>query len=589
MFIRNKGGLHAQPWGAAGGGRGIVSRIGFFMRFVIAVASVIVLSLGLGGAAAYFAVDLTPPGLELLRPAESAAVIREQREEKQRTIVAEASGCKYCASLAEMAKTFSRRADIARTHAAALQKALPQVSDETQLAALRQDELKSAKAAASRAEAVASILTGWASRCSSEDFCKAPVTKVACTAPDESNTAAATLIALTVHNAAQQCATAACPAVDCQASAGLRSDLGRIEQSLGASPGDVGKLSAGASTVKAEVARITDETNYVANMLPLLLDTKRANDSKLNKLAPELADARAVSVAQLATVMQQAAAVADGTSDPRTEAAWRLKSLASHLAALGKYTSANTKIDWEGTADSLGAAMTDLARLQAMLDRPANGDATCATATSAAQQLREARAMLDVCRMRAACVGRGGAGSVTKAAVGSLGTVVERAQKAAEGLIVNEIGADDNLTLAAEAEPSVIDVLRSKGVCRRAGELRQASSIAPVVTESVATAAVPPALSPAKAISPQDVVAAAAEAALNAPTDSTETATQEVVQTATKPEPMHQADPDLLPAAAPPRATAAPAPMFTGPGMAFGGEGGPQLQSPPEEQPAKKH
>ena len=343
------------------------------MRFVIAVVSVIVLSLGLGGTAAYFAVDLTPPGLDLLRPAESDVLARQEREEKQRTIVAEASGCKYCASLAEMAKTFARRAETARTHAAALQKALPQVSDETQLAALREDELKSAKSAASRAEAVASILTGWASRCSSEDFCKAPVTKVACVAPDESKATAARLIALTVHNRAQQCADAACPAVDCQASAGLRADLGRIEESLGASSGEVGSLTAGASTVKDEITRITDETNYVANMLPLLLDTKRANESKLNQLAPALADERAISVAQLATVMEQSAAVSGAKSDPRSEAAWRLKSLATDLAALGKYTAVGAKVDWEGTADSLGAAMTELARLQAMLDRPADG------------------------------------------------------------------------------------------------------------------------------------------------------------------------------------------------------------------------
>ncbi len=562
-----------------------------FMRFVAAVVSVIIVSLGLGGAAAYLSVDLTPPGLELLRPAPSATVARVEREEKQRTIQVEASGCKYCAALAEMAKTFSRRAEIARTHAAALQKALPQVSDETQLAALRQDELKAAKAAASRAEAAASVLTGWASRCKSEDFCKAPaVTKVACTA-NESHAASALLIAAAVHNAAQQCAGASCPAVDCQASAALRADMGRVAQELGTSGAAIAQLPVGPSTVKAELTRITDETNYVANMLPLMLDSKRATESRLNRLAPELADERAVSVAQLASVMEQAAVVSDSKSDPRTEAAWRLKSLATHLAALGKLTSAESAaLDWQATADSLGAALTDLARLQAMLDRP-GPNASCATANVAAQQLREAGAMLDVCRMRSACIGRGGAG-MTRASAGDIDTVIQRAKATADGLIVNEISADENvIQAAAGAEPKLIDVLRSQGVCRRAGQLIQASTAAPVVTQAVATAAVPPALAPAAGVmSPQDVIAGAADTALNAPAvvEGAAPPSDEILPAAVQPRPMEASDPELLPAAATPRTAAAP--KVSAPTVSFvsGGEGGPVLSAPPMEKPKGK-
>lgn len=195
--------------------------------------------------------------------------------------------------------------------------------------------------------------------------------------------------------------------------------------------------------------------------------------------------------------------------------------------------------------------------------------------------------MLDACRMRAACIGRGGAGSVTKASSGNIDTVFERAKATADGLVVNEISSDQSVTLAAEAEPNVIDVLRSKGVCRRASELRQASTVAPAVSTAVATTAVPSALAPAQAISPQDVVAAAADAALSAPAvTDVKAQSDDVVQTSATVKPAPSVEPDLLPASSPTR-TAAPAPAFTGPGMAFGGEGGPQLQSPPSEQPAK--
>src|SRR5215470_10170412 len=133
-------------------GSGQSSQIGSFMRDVLAVASVIVLALGLGGVAAYMSVDLSPPGLELIRPEKPAVVARIEHEKKQRAVQAEASGCKYCATVADLAKTFSRRADTARHHANALRAALPQISDETEQAPGRIAELKTADIAASRAE-----------------------------------------------------------------------------------------------------------------------------------------------------------------------------------------------------------------------------------------------------------------------------------------------------------------------------------------------------------------------------------------------------------------------------------------------------
>lgn len=598
------------------------------MRDVLAVAGVIVVALGLGGAAAYMSVDLTPPGLDFIRPPKPAIAARIEREEKQRTIQAQASGCKYCAEVAGLAKTFSRRAETARTHAAALKKVLPQVSDETELADERQEELKAAQVAAKRAEAAAVVLTGWASRCRAEDFCKLPVrvaaAEAACAGEDDARPAAAVLIAMSVRKAAQSCAGASCPAVDCQATAALRGDIGQIEKALDAVGGDAmvvpgvapAQLPVGPSTLKAELTRVTDETSYVTKMLPLLLDSKAADARKLPKMAPVMVDERAVSAAQLANVMEQAAAVADVKGDPRHEAAWRLRSLAANLAALGKDTKATPGgLHWEKVANSIGGALLDLARLEAMLDRVSKqkrNEGCDVSVAAAAQQLREATAMLDHCRMRSACVGRGIAGTVQAAAGG--GDAFDRARAAADNLIVSEIG-EQPVTQAAEgAGPQLIDVLRSRGVCTRAGDLREAAVIAPAAAQAVAEAAVAPALSPATgAVAPQDLVTNAMQAALDAPagpaTDIAEPA-ELLMETAApvtsrfsnvsprrKPRLMN-GDPSVMQVAAPPASRpAAPAPAAPYQGViipapssstAFGGEGGPQQLTPPPPEEAPK-
>ena len=562
------------------------------MRYVFAVVSVVIMSLGLGITAAHYSVDLTPPGLDLLRPKTPDVAASIEQQEKARTIQAAASGCKYCADMAELAKTFTRRAETARSHAKALETALTQVSDEKQLFTRREDELKSAKVAAFRAEAAASILTDWAGRCTSEDFCKLPATRVAstCAAQDDSRPAAALLIAMSVRTVAQQCASSTCPSVDCKSSASLRSDMDRIEGELDDIGGNMStapaQLPVGASTLSAEVTRIADETHYVANMLPLLLDTGNARASgDLPKLAPELADQRAVSAAELSVVMEQAAGVSEIKNDPRLEAAWRLKSMASHLAALGKNTAPDS-VNWNQAADSLGASLLDLARLEALVDRQSSKMAAgCdGSVASVAQQLREARAMLDHCRMRAACIGKGGAASTTKASTGDIEEVISRATATAQGLVANEIG-EAVIPAADSPEPSMLEVLRNQGVCRKAAELIQASSAVPAVTQAVASA-VPLALAPATgAVSPQDIVSGAVQSALNAPSTADASAPQVVPASA---KPMQANDVALTQAAAPADRQAA-APQFTGSAFGFGdGEGGPVLQEAPSEAPKQK-
>ncbi|MCE9523866.1 MAG: hypothetical protein K8S25_15725 [Alphaproteobacteria bacterium] len=597
------------------------------MRDLLAVAGVIVLALCLGGTAAYMSVDLTPPGLELIRPPKPAVVAKMKRDAEIRTVQAEAGGCKYCAGVADLAKTFTRRADSARRHALALREAMPQISDETSQAAGRELELKTADASATEAEAAAAVLTGWASRCMADDICKIPArsSAAACATQGDPRSASALLIALSVRNAAQACASASCPSVDCQATAGLQSDLGQIDHALDEVGGRVsavaGKTNAallpvGASTLKGELKRVADEAGYVTKMLPLLLDDskpKSASEKMLPKLAPEMVDERAVSTAQLAVVMEQAAAVSDTPeSDPRREAAWRLKSLAANMAALGRdahgLSSSRSTTGWEQVSDSLGGALMDLARLQAMLDRvskPATAAADCdGSAAAAAQQLREASAMLDLCRLRSACVGRNGAPRVMKAATGDLNATFERAQHTADALIVNEIGEQTVVQVADGAtEPKAIDVLRSRGVCRRAGEMREASAAAPVVAQAVAEAATAPALMPTVGIlAPQDVVAGAVDVALNEPAPVESVAPAEtIVDVAArysnsmprrKPRlPSH--DPALMQAAAPTPANDAAyqgvvLPQAGGPqpGLAFGGEGGPQQFKAPPSDPA---
>lgn len=582
------------------------------MRDVLAIASVIVVAVGLGGVAAYLSVDFTPPGLDLIRPPAPAVAERIEAQEKQRTIQAEASECTYCSTVADLAKNFSRRAEAARRHASALEDALS--NSDTAESNARHDELKSARVAATNAEEAAAVLTGWASRCKAEDFCKVSPVKVAaakCAAPDDARVGVALLTALTVQKAAQSCATASCPSVDCRSTASLRSDMARVVHALDGMGGRMSiaagqtapaQLPVGASTFKAELSRIDDEASYVTKMLPLLLDSSKgkAGQDQLPKLASDMIDERAVSAAQLATVMEQAANVSDLKADPREEAAWRLKSLSANLAALGKGMSGEaSSLKWSKVADTVGATLADLARLQAMVDRVSKDRQAVAgcdgSVATAVQKLREASAMLDLCRMRSACVGRGGSGSVVQASQGKLDVIMERANTAAQALVVNEIESGDVVQVgAADQELQTIDVLRSQGVCRRAGELREATTIVPVVTQAVVETAMPQTLTPATggAVAPQDLVAGAVEAAVEAPGTVNPTGGAEgLVDAATqfsnatprvKPRGMGAEDADLLQAAAPQTPAASSTPAFSSGGLGFGdGEGGPVRAVPP--------
>ena len=181
---------------------------------------------------------------------------------------------------------------------------------------------------------------------------------------------------------------------------------------------------------------------------------------------------------------------------------------------------------------------------------------------------------------------------------GAAENLFERAQTTADALTVDDLGAKDLVQVADASMRPAIDVLRSEGVCRRAGELREAKAAAPEAAIEVAEAAVPKALSPSTGlVSPQELVSGAVQTALNAPATE-ETITEAVVEdvarysSATprfKPRRMQAGDPDVVRVAAPP-APVVPdlAPVYQGvvlpeagaPGPAFGGAGGPTKTIP---------
>ena len=544
------------------------------MRDLLAVAGVVVLAVCLGVTAAYLSVDLTPPGLDLIRPPKPAVAAQLKLEEHQSSIQAAASECKYCVAVADLAQRFARHAKSARQQADALRETIALEHKE----ASRQDELLKAERSADGAEAAAASLTSWASRCKSEDFCRVPVTRVAtaaCNPSSSASVASALELASAVKRAANGCAAASCPSIDCQSSASLRSDVQYVERALFSAGGrfsaqssgrSAGRLPVGASTLAAEIKRVSDEAIYISKMLPLMLESATANagSGQLPKLASGMVDERAVSAAQLATVMEHAAEIAgNAKTDLRSEAAWRLKSLASNLAQLGAETEVGdgASINWRVATNALGASLVDVARLEAMVARSSDGagnGAGCdASAPAAAQQLREAAAMLDLCRMRSACASRNINAAMQPK---SFSQAVARGQSSAERLIVQEVGAPDMVQVSEGEVTQPIQQVRAQyGVCTKAAELREASALAPAAALAVAQGVTPSVQSVAGPIAPQDLVTGAVNSAIqvSAPTAGEGPA---MIEAAAPPAEVAVTD-DVIPAAAP---APVEAPTFSG-------------------------
>jgi hypothetical protein len=490
------------------------------MRDVLAVCGLIVLSVCLGITGAYLSVDLTPPGLDLLRPTKPEITAQLQAEERQETLRAQASDCKHCATVADLAQRFARHARIAREQASALKKTIAVEPRE----AGRQAELQEVQRNADSAEAAAAALTGWASRCRSEDFCRIrtiSVSKNACTQGRLASVDAAYELAAAIKKTALACAGASCPQIDCQTSATLRSDVFALERSLGSlggrtvqqpSGGPVTDLPVGPSTFAAEIRRVSDEATYLARMLPVMLESARTSkvSGRVPRFAAGLVDDRAILVAQISTVMEHSAELAGNMrTDLRNEAAWRLKSLAASLTQLGRETEARDAsfINWRLAADHLGAALLEVARLQAILGRAAlagRDPAACASKVpEAAQQLRQALAMLDLCRMRSACVAPGTSAAERPKSQADL---VQRARKLAASLSLEDAGRAEVVAVASTEVQRPIDMVRSQfGVCLRPETTPEVSAQLPDPPEATA-----PAVQTVEAPrSPQDLVSEA--------------------------------------------------------------------------------
>jgi len=545
------------------------------MRDLLAVFGVVVMAVCLGVTAAYLSVDLTPPGLDLIRPPKASVAAQLKLEEHQSSIQASASECRYCVGVADLAQRFARHAKSARQQADALRQTIALEHKE----ASREDELLKAERSADGAEAAAASLTSWASRCKSEDFCRAPVKRVAataCNSTSSASVAAAFELASAVKRAANGCAAASCPSIDCQSSASLRSDVQYVERALFSAGGrfapqssgrNASSLAVGASTLSAEVKRVRDEAIYISKMLPLMLESATANagSGQLPKLASGMVDERAISAAQLATVMMHAAEIAgNAKTDLRGEAAWRLKSLAANLAQLGTETEMRdgASINWRVATDALGAALVDVARLEAMVARSSdaigNGVDCDATAPVAAQQLREAAAMLDLCRMRSACAIR----TINSATPSkSFSQAISRGQGAAERLIVQEVGSPDLVQVSDMDVTQPIQMVRAQyGVCTKAAELREASAVAPAAAMAVAQGATPSIQPAAGPIAPQDLVTGAVNSAIqvSAPAAAEEPA---MVEASAPPADASGAYDDVIPASSP---APSAAPTFSG-------------------------
>lgn len=555
------------------------------MRDLLAVAGVIVLAVCLGVASAYLSVDLTPPGLDLIRPPKADVVAEQRRQAQQASIQVQAGACKYCASVADLAQRVARHASNARQQADALRQSLAlDNSDEAQKAVLVK-----AERLADGAEAAAATLTTWASRCKAEDFCRAPAraTRVtACTASASQAVAGALQLAAAMRRAANGCAAASCPSIDCQASALLRSDAQMAERALASAGGrfavhpEPATLQVGASTLSAEVERINEEVTYISKMLLLTLGSAASTsvNGELPNVAAGLVDTRAISAAQLATVMEHDAELGGrARTDLRRESAVHVKMLAARLVQLGHETEAKSgaAIDWHAAMDAMGAALVEMARLRAVQARVTEAgplpEGCEATAPAAAQQLREALSMLEMCRLRSSC--GGSERSLLRTALSRTPEdAMSRGTDLAGRLVVEDVrGSSDVTPVSSGPEMLPIDRVRQQfSVCTRAAGFLEASSGAPASAAAVAEAAAPAGEVPGAAVSPQDLLTGAVNNAVQVSAPAGEPALLET--SAARP-----AEASLPPAEA--------APMFTQPLLSTGerqGEGGPvEAPSPP--------
>jgi hypothetical protein len=413
-------------------------------------------------------------------------------------------GCKYCLTLKTIQASFAAKAQAAKArHAAAQRAAEATVSDPAKARAAakaRQTDLAEALDALDRNGKAAAALAAYAEVCEQEAFCqpgfaekRGPV--CAETVDDAGWRGPVSGMAAEARDAALSCAAAECAAIDCNQAAILRQDLVAAAQAMGRLGGPVAAakgqpplqdLPVGAATLSSEITKAVKDVEYVAKLFPALIERLDAKASQSAAQMPamvvDLSARQADAIRSAAEVMLQAAVVTPFAQDVRREAAWRMKALSLSVSAAGQAAAPEilngpeAKAAREALAQNWGAALVDLAAVTALLDRlgaeTASPTGCNGQTAAAAQAARDAAALLDICRARAACPVSPGARTIgdirdADTARSALAELIPRAQATASVLSAAQGPASAPPPNGGEFAQAAM-VLNAAGVCRRA-------------------------------------------------------------------------------------------------------------------------
>jgi hypothetical protein len=476
-------------------------------RDLIVAAVVIVLGLGLGAVLAFAWGDAT----RMFNIVKMAFVDENQPLEldeiPQFKADAPVQGCRYCVVLNEVYRRFERRAAIAKTNVAALTLAISQSDDEA--AKLRKrTELAEVKRVSARSSTAVAILKTYVNACAQEDFCRVPVpppTQGACaqTEIDTAMRGPAMGLAAAAKDVALACAVNACPAIDCAQSDALREQLTSVSRSLAVlgGPGATSRnpvapfdLPVGAAALGNELNRVLSEASYVARLFPLMLEPGGAQpangapvQAQLPTMAPEMISNQAGNLQALSAELAEASNVTPALIDMRREAAWRVKTLSLGLSEAGTLMAglseegADEAAKWSALSSAWGSAMLSLGAVAALESRlklePPSPEGCDGALGSAAQSTRESAALLDMCRVRAACVSKRKGADHVALPIGA--TAAERAKKARELLaelipraqagasLLSVTGGSAVASGNAAETGQTAAALGAEGVCRR--------------------------------------------------------------------------------------------------------------------------
>lgn len=404
-------------------------------------------------------------------------------------------GCKYCQTLRKIHQDFTNKALGAKSiQDAAVKTTRGQPSQGT-----GKTEFAAASDRFERFSAAAAALEPFLAACEQESFCQPGYVSAkgpaACqeTADDAGLRGPAVGMATVARDVALACIAQECPSVDCGQVGELRQDLVEAAGAMGVlgEPVAVSKgqpkltdLPVGAATLSGEIAKSIKEVEYIAQLYPSLIERHEATTieraSQMPAMVADLATRQNEQLRSVADVMAQASVVTPAGLDARREAAWRMKSLSLSVAEAGRMSAHDLLNGPEGKAyrtalsQNWGAALVDLAALTALADRVAAQDGVASgcngQTASTAQSVRDAAALLDICRARAACpVGlsprKWEAIANHDSARAALSELIPRAQAAGDVLAAT-LGPPPSVATGANELAQAAAVLNAGGVCQ---------------------------------------------------------------------------------------------------------------------------